>query len=119
MSSITYAGYLASSEPSIQHAQHIREFYDLSTMIAREQIEEYLNTRIEPMINTAVSKAINSAFSGAINGIGIDVARIVDITIEGLNKQYHSKEVDKFLADALGDELRKALSNIDVNLIIS
>ncbi len=119
MSSMNYASYLASGEESIQHREHIYQFQTMATMIAREQIEEYLSNKVEPMINNAVSKAINSAFSGAMNGIQIDVARIVDLTIEGLNKQYHSKEVDKFLSDALTEELRKSLSNIDVNLIIS
>jgi hypothetical protein len=88
-------------------------------MVCKEQIEEYLDTKIEPIINNAVSKAINNAFSGAMSGIGLDVERIVNITIEGLSNQYHSREVDKFFADALGTELRKALSNIDVSLIIS
>ena len=85
------------------------------------QIDEYLEGKIEPMIQSAVSKAVNSAFSGAMNGIGVDVERVVDYTITGLSKQYHkvSKEADKFLAEALSDELRKALSNIDISLIIS
>lgn len=119
MSSQSYASYLASGEENPQHSAHIREFYELSTMIAKEQIEEFLETRLEPMINNAVNKAISSAFSGAMSGIGLDVERIVNITVEGLSNQYHSREVDKFFADALGAELRKALSNIDVSLIIS
>ena len=119
MSSLSYAMYLSGGEQNPQHKSHIGEFYQLSTMIAREQIDEYLSTKIEPMIQSAVSKAVNDAFSGAMSGIPLDVERIVNITVEGLSRQYHSKEVDNFLADALGAELRKALSNIDVSLIIS
>ena len=115
----SYAVYLASGEDSIQHKEHIYQFQNLANMIAREVCEEYMNTKVEAMVNNAVSKAIQNAFSGAMSGISLDVARIVDITVEGLSKQYHSKEVDKFLTDALGEELRKALSNIDVSLIIS
>ncbi len=118
MSSQTYASYLASGEESI-HREHIYQFQTMATMIAREVCEEYMNTKIEAMVNNAVSKAINSAFSGAMSGINLDVARIVDITVEGLSNQYHSKEVETFLSDALSTELRKALSNIDVSLIIS
>ena len=119
MSSQMYASYLMSGEENPQHREHISQFHTLFTMICKEQIEEYLDTKIEPIINNAVSKAINNAFSGAMSGIGLDVERIVNITIEGLSNQYHSREVDKFLADALGAELRKALSNIDVSLIVS
>ena len=119
MSSQTYASYLASGEESIVHREHIYQFQTMANMIAREVCEEYMNTKIEAMVNNAVSKAINSAFSGAMSGINLDVARIVDITIEGLSKQYHSKEVETFITDALTTELRKALSNIDVSLIIS
>lgn len=119
MSSQSYVSYLASREPSDQHRAHLYEFQELFTMIAKEQIEEYLDTKIEPIINNAVSRAINNAFSGAMSGISLDVERIVNITIEGLSNQYHSKEVDNFLTDALGTELRKALSNIDVSLIVS
>ncbi len=119
MSSLSYASYLASREESIQHREHIYQFQEMATMIAREQIEEYLSNRIEPMINNAVAKAVNNAFSGAMNGISLDVSRIVNCTVEGLNKQFHSKEVDEFFGEALSSELRKALSNIDVSLIIS
>ena len=119
MSSQTYASYLASGEQSIQHKEHIYQFQTMANMVAREVCEEYINTKIESMVNNAVSKAINTAFSGAMSGISLDVTRIVDCTIEGLNQQYHSKEVDKFFSDALSAELRKALSNIDVSLIIS
>ena len=121
MSSQIYASYLASGEESLQHKEHIFEFHTMATMIAREVCEEYMNTKVEAMVNNAVSKAIQSAFSGAMSGISLDVARVVDITVEGLSNQYHreSKEVDKFLTDALGEELRKALSNIDISLIIS
>lgn len=120
MGSQSYASYLASREESYQHRAHIYEFQTLFSMICKETIEEYMNTKIEPMINDAVSKAINNAFSGAINGINLDVNRIVDFTITGLSNQYHkvSKEVDEYLADALSTELKKALSNIDINLII-
>lgn len=119
MSSQSYAVHLASGEESILHKEHIYQFQTLANMIAREVCEEYMNTKIEAMVNNAVSKVINSAFSGAMSGISLDVARVVDITVEGLSKQYHSKEVDTFLMDAISTELRKALSNIDVSLIIS
>lgn len=117
----SYAVYLASGEDSIQHKNHIYQFQTLANMIAREVCDEYLQTKIEPMINNIVSNAINKAFSGAMNGINLDVERIVDTTITGLSKQYHeqSREVDKFLSDALCKEVKNALSNINLELIIS
>ena len=117
MSSQMYASYLASGEESIQHAQHIHEFYELSTMIAREQIEEFL-PRIEAMVNSAVSTAMSNALSRAVSATAIDVNRIVDITIKDMNAQFHSEEVSKFVADNLKAELTNALKNIDVKLII-
>ena len=118
MSSQTYASYLASSEQSVAHAQHIHEFYELSTMIAREQIEEYL-PHIEAMVNTAVSTAMSNALARAVSATAIDVNRIVDITIKDMNAQFHSEEVSKFVADNLKAELTNALKNIDITLIVS
>ena len=56
MSSLTYASYLASREENPQHRAHIYEFQELFTMICKEQIDEYLNTKIEPMIENAVAR---------------------------------------------------------------
>ena len=117
MSSQMYASYLASSEENPQHSAHIHEFYELSTMIAREQIEDFL-PRIEAMVNTAVSTAMSNALSRAVSATAIDVNRIVDITIKDMNAQFHSEEVSKFVADNLKAELTNALKNIDVKLII-
>ena len=114
-SSSSYASHLASHSDNPYHLSHIWEFKELATRIAQEQIIEI----VPSMVESAVSKSINAAFSGAMKGIEIDVNRIVDITIQGLNKQFHSEEVDKFLAEALGESLRSALSKMDVNLIIS
>ena len=118
MSSLTYASHLASGEDSIQHKMHIYQFQELSTMIAREQIEEYL-PKIEAMINNSVSSAMSRALSGAIGATQIDVNRIVDVTIKGMNAQFHSEELTTFIADNLKAELTKALQNIDLKLIIS
>ena len=118
MSSLSYASHLASGEDSIQHKMHIYQFQELSTMIAREQIEEYL-PRIETMVNNAVSSAMSSALSGVSSATQIDVNRIVDVTIKGMNAQFHSEELSTFIADNLKAELTKALQSIDIKLIIS
>lgn len=113
-----YASYLAGKEESIAHRQHIFEFQELATQIAREQLEEFL-PRIEAMVNTAVSTAMSNALSRAVSATAIDVNRIVDITIKDMNAQFHSEEVSKFVADNLKAELTNALKNIDVKLIVS
>lgn len=117
--SVSYASHLASHESNPFHMSHIWEFKELATRVAQEQIIEIVPQMINKAVSQAVSNALSNAFSGAMNGLSLDVERIVDITIEGLSKQYHSKEVDKFFGDALAEELRKALSDIDVKLIIS
>lgn len=113
-----YASYLAGKEESIAHRQHIFEFQELATQIAREQLEEFL-PRIEAMVNTAVSTAMSNALARAVSATAIDVNRIVDITIKDMNAQFHSEEVSKFVADNLKAELTNALKNIDVKLIVS
>lgn len=118
MSSLSFASYLAGGEESIQHKEHIYQFQELSTMIAREQIEEYL-PRIEAMVNNAVNNAIGNALSRAVSATAVDVNRIVDITIKDMNAQFHSEEVSKFIADNLKAELINALQKIDLKLIIS
>lgn len=118
MSSQSYASYLASGEESIQHKEHIYQFQELSTMIAREQIEEYL-PKIEAMVNTAVNNAMSNALSRAVSATAVDVNRIIDITVKQMNAQFHSEEVSNFIADNLKAELTNALKNIDVKLIIS
>ena len=118
MSSQTYASYLASGEESIAHRAHIHEFYELSTMIAREQIEEFL-PRIEEMVNNAVSTAMSNALSRAVSATAIDVNEVVNVVIKDMNKEWHSESLRKFVADNLKAELTNALKNIDVKLIIS
>ena len=81
MSSVSYASYLSNHSDNPYHLNHIYEFRELATMIAKEQIELYL-PRIESMVNSAVSRAMSSAISGATKATSIDVKRIVE-TLSG------------------------------------
>ena len=119
MSSLTYASYLASKEENPQHRAHVYEFQELFTMIAKEMIDEYLNTKIEPMIENAVSKAMSNALSRAVSATAIDVNEVVSVVIQDMNKEWHSESLRKFVADNLKAELTDALKNIDVSLIVS
>ena len=119
MSSLTYASYLASREDSVEHRSHIYEFQELFTMICKEQIDEYLNTKIEPMIENAVSNAMSNALARAVSATAIDVNEVVNVVISDMNKTWHSESLRKFVADNLKAELTNALNNIDVSLIIS
>ena len=116
--SFSYASYLAGSEDSIQHKEHIYQFQQLATMIAREQIEEYL-PKIEAIVNTSVSRAISSSLSGIDYATQIDVNEIVDVVISDFNKEFHSERLRTFVADTLRIKLEDALKNIDVKLIVS
>ena len=115
--SAMYASYLASHDDNPYHMSHILEFRELSTMIAKEQIEMYL-PRIESMINSAVSRSISSALRGTTKALDIDVKRIVDVTCKEMNAQFHSEEISHFFADTLKLKLEDALKNIDLKLII-
>ena len=118
MSSISYASYLASMEDSIQHREHIYQFQEMATMIAREQIELYL-PKIEAMVNTAISKSLSSALSGIDRATTIDVNEIVNVVVKDMNKEFHSERLQTFVADTLKMKLEDALKNIDVKLIVS
>lgn len=116
-SSVSYASYLASNNDNPYHLNHIYEFRELATMIAKEQIEECL-PRIESMVNSAVSRAMSNAFSGLAKATTIDVQRIVDVTCKRLNATFHSEELSTWVAENLKTELENALKNIDVKLIV-
>lgn len=117
MSSDVYAGYLSSHSDNPYHINHIYEFRELATMIAKEQIEMYL-PHIENMVNNAVNRAMSSAISNATNAMDIDIKRIVDVTCKELNAQFHSEELSHWVAETLKVRLEDALRNIDLELII-
>jgi len=118
MSSDMYASFLASSEESIAHREHIFQFQTMATMIAREQIELYL-PKIEAMVNNAISKSLNSALAGIDKATAVDVNEIVNVVVKDMNKEFHSEQLRSFVADTLKMRLEDALKNIDVKLIVS
>ena len=117
MSSVSYASYLSSHTDNPEHAIHIQEIKELCTMIAREEIENYMSN-IDSLINEAVSRSINNFTSGAAKAIDVDVNRIVDISCKQLSEQFHSEEVSHFVADTLKQRLKTELGNINVKAII-
>ena len=117
MSSLSYASYLSGHNDNPYHLQHIQEFRELSTMIAKEQIELYL-PRIEAMVNNSVSKAMSNAFAGVAKATSIDVKRIVDVTCKQLNTTFHSEELTNWVAENLKTELENAFKNMDLKLIL-
>ncbi len=95
----------------IHDTVHLQQMRD----IAHETVEN----EVPGICREICFDIVNRAFSSAMSGLEIDVNRIVDITCKDLNAQFHSEEVSKFMADTLKMELTKALSNIDLKLIIS
>lgn len=117
MNSVSYASYLSSHSDNPYHLNHIYEFRELATMIAKEQIELYL-PRIESMVNSAINRSMSGALAGATKAMDIDIKRIVDVTCKELNAQFHSEELSHWVADTLKVKLEDALKNIDVKLIV-
>ena len=116
--SITYASYLASNNDNPYHLNHIREFRELATMIAKEQIESYL-PKIEAMVNNAINGALGGLLSGVPRAMDIDVRRIVDVTCKEMKAQFHSEELSHFFAETLKAKLEEELKKIDVKMIIT
>ena len=117
-SSLTYASYLAGNTDNPYHLNHIYEFTELATMIAKEQIELYL-PQIESMVNREVHSAISSALARTSKAMDVDIKRIVDVTCKELHAQFHSEELSHFVADTLKVRLEEALKQIDVKLIVN
>ena len=117
MSSLTYASYLSGHADNPYHINHINEFVELATMIAKEQIESYMPV-IESMVSSAVGSAMNNALAQAKNATSIDVNRIVNVTCKGLNEQFHSEELTHWVADTLKVSLEDAFRNMDIKLIV-
>lgn len=117
MSSVSYVSYLSSHSDNPYHLNHIHEFKELATMIAKEQIELYM-PRIEKVVNNSISRAMSSALAKVGKATQIDVKRIVDFTCKEVNAQFHSEELSHWVADTLKVTLEEALRNVDWKIII-
>ena len=95
----------------IHDSVHLQQMRD----IAHETVEN----EVPGICREICYSIINNVFNSAMSGLSIDVNRIVDITCKEMNAQFHSEQVSRFIADTLKMELTKALSNMDLNLIIS
>lgn len=117
MNSSSYASYLSGHSDNPYHMNHIYEFRELATIIAKEQIELYL-PRIESIVNSAISRSMSSALSGATKAMDVDIKRIVDVTCKDLNAQFHSEKLTHWVAETFRVKLEDALKNINVKLIV-
>lgn len=85
----------------------------------RDIAHETIQNEVPNICKSICYDAINKAFSSAMNGLAVDLNRIVEITCKEMNAQFHSEEVSHFFYEVCQRELKEALSNIDINLIIS
>lgn len=114
-SSGSYVSYLAGHNDSPYHLNHIYEFAELSKRIALESIAEV----VPPMIEEVCLKVIKDFLNGNLtDSIKYDITSIATLNIANFNKMIQSKEFSTFISEAVADEIRKRIDEINLTIKI-
>lgn len=111
--SVSYASHLASSEVNPNHISHIYEFAELSKRIAIEQIYEIVPSLVEDICRKTIKEYLEGNLSNSLN---YDIHSIASISIKDLNAMFQSSAFSKFVSDAVAEEIRNRIGEIDLNL---
>ena len=112
-SSSSYASYLASNSDNPYHLQHIYEFSELSKRIALETIAEEVPPLIESVCIRVVKEYLNGSLSDSLN---YDIHSIATLSIRDINSMIASDKWSKFISDAVSEEIRKRLDEINLTI---
>lgn len=114
-SSGSYMSYLAGHNENPYHLNHIYEFAELSKRIALESIAEV----VPPMIEEVCLKVIKDFLNGNLtDSIKYDITSIATLNIGNFNKMIQSKEFSTFISEAVADEIRKRIDEINLTIKI-
>lgn len=111
-SSSSYASYLLGKADGI-HAQHIIEQQEMCSRICREMINELVPPMIESVCIKVVKEYLNSSLNGSLN---YDVHSIATMSIKDFNAIFSSDKFSKFISDAVSEEIRSRLDEINITL---
>ena len=114
-SSGSYISYLAGHDENPNHLEHIYEFAEMSKRIALEQIYEIVPALVEEISTKIIKQYLDSKIG---NGVNYDIHSIAEISIKDFQTIFRSEAVSKFMSDAITDEIRKRIQEIDFNIKI-
>lgn len=112
-SSYTYQSHLMSHEQNPNHAMHILEFSELSRRIAYEVIQEVVPQMVEDVCLRVIKDYLNSNLNGSLQ---YDIHSLASVSISDFNKMFKSEQFSRFISDAVTDEIRKRIDEIDLNI---
>lgn len=112
-SSGSYISYLSSHNDSPYHLNHIYEFTELSKRIALETIAEVVPPMVEEVSLKIIKEFLNSSLNGSLN---YDIHNIATLSIKNFNSMIQSEKWSKFISDAITDEIRKRIDEIDLTI---
>ena len=114
-SSVSYISYLAGHDENPNHLEHIYEFAEMSKRIALEQIYEIVPALVEEIALKVIKQYLESNIG---NGVNYDIHSVASVSIEQFNKIFRSEQFSRFMSDAITDEIRKRIQEIDFNIKI-
>ena len=110
----SYISYLANQAEGV-HLGHVYEFAEMSKRIALEQIYEVVPALVEEIASKVIKQYLESNIG---NGVNYDIHSIASVSIEQFNKIFRSEQFSRFMSDAITDEIRKRIQEIDFNIKI-
>lgn len=111
-SSYSFQSHLMGDAEGV-HLTHILEFSELSRRIAYEVIQEVVPRMVEEVSLKVIKEYLNSNLNGSLN---YDVHSLATVSIKDFNKIFKSEQFSQFISDAVADEIRKRINEIDLNI---
>ena len=111
-SSFSYQSHLMGQADGV-HLTHIVEFSELSRRIAYEVIQEVVPQMVEDVSLKIIKEFLNSNLNGSLK---YDVRSLASVSIADFNKMFKSEQFSRFISDAVTDEIRKRIDEIDLNI---
>jgi len=112
-SSSSYQSFLMGHTDSPYHLNHIMEFSELSRRITIETINEIVPSMIESVCIRVIKDYLNSSLNGSLN---YDIHSIATMSIKDFNAIFSSDKFSRFISDAVSEEIRKRLDEINITL---
>ena len=109
----SYISHLMSHEQNPNHAMHVLEFSELGRRLAYEVIQEVVPQMVEDTCLRVIKDYLNSSLNGSLQ---YDVHSLANVSIADFNKMFKSEQFSRFISDAVTDEIRKRIDEIDLNI---
>ena len=109
----SYISHLMSYEQNPNHAMHILEFSELGRRLAYEVIQEVVPQMVEEVCLRVIKDYLNSSLNGSLQ---YDVHSLASVSIGDFNKIFKSQQFSQFVSDAVTDEIRKRIDEIQLDI---